>query len=166
MATKIRKTRSDTVAGAIEAHQAAQMPDPLQWPTDVALPVALEDERKAKLIFSEVQAGRNRSHWRPHHARQVAEYALLTGQIDKLMAFVIEHGPTTKGPSGHVTRSPALDAMSMLTSQRNQLTKALGLIGQRAEQDSDAKTQNGARNMYGAHARDMDGLLATASDLL
>jgi hypothetical protein len=166
MVTKIRKTRSDTVAGSLEAHRAAQLPDPLTWPQDVALPAAPDDERKVKTIFSEVQAGRNRNHWRPHHSRQVAEYALLTGQIDKLMAFVIEHGPTAKGPSGHVTRSPALDAMSMLTSQRNQLTKALGLIGQRAEQDNDAKAQNGARDVYSTHNRDIDGLLASASDLL
>lgn len=166
MATKIRKTRADTIAGSIEAHRAAQLPDPLTWPADVALPAAPDDERKVKTIFSEVQAGRNRNHWKPHHSRQVAEYALLTGQIDKLMAFVIEHGPTHKGPSGHVSRSPALDAMSMLTSQRNQLTKALGLVGQRAEQDNDAKAQNGARSVYGTHNRDHDGLLASASDLL
>ena len=160
MVTKMRKTRVDTVAGAINAHSEAQLPDPLQWPQDVALPAAEEDARKAKIIFSEVQAGRNRNHWKPHHARQVAEYALLTGQIDKLMAVVIQTGPVTRGINGHLTRSPILDAMSMLTSQRNQLTKALGLIGIRAEQDSDAKAQNGARSLYARHSSPLDDLLA------
>jgi hypothetical protein len=158
-----RKQRSDSIAGELTAHLEARLPDPLYWPQDVALPVDVEDARKAKVIFSELQHGRNHSYWRPHHARMLAEYALLTGQIDKLMALVLKTGAVTQGKNGHLTRSPLLDAMSMMVSQRAQLLKSLGLIGARAEEDSAAKSANSARLV---HKNSFDSLLAGGSDLI
>lgn len=140
-ANKVRKIRVDTVAGAVATFQEASKADPLSWPSDVNLPADQEEQTKALAIFSEVQAGRARAHWKPHHARMVAEYSLLTGQIDLLMARILATGPTIITAKGHEARNPLLDAMSMFTAQRNQLIKSLGLAGARAETDNSAKSE-------------------------
>ncbi len=154
---KVRKIRVDTVAGAVLSFQSATQADPLTWPSDVNLPSDQDEQKKALAIFSEVQAGRARSHWKPHHARMVAEYSLLTGQIDLLMARILATGPTIITAKGHEARNPLLDAMAMFTSQRNQLIKSLGLAGARAETDTSAKAEQAIKD--GPLANSMDDLI-------
>lgn len=157
----VRKIRSDTVYGLVAAHGEAQKPPPLTWPSDVNLPEVKSELDKALLIFTEVQSGRSRSHWKPHHARQAAEYSLLTLHIDKLLLAVAKNGPVIEGRGGHAMRSPLLDAMSVLTAQRNQVAKSLGLSGQRAEADHSGNVEAAARTTYQS-----DGLLAGSEGLI
>ncbi len=164
MAT-VRKTRRDTVQGAVNSFQDVMAADVLAWPESMPLPEDQQEAAQAKLEFSNLQKGRARSHWRPHHAAILADAALMGGQLAKLSAMLIKSGPIIKTEKGHATRSPILDSMSMVASLRGQALKQLGLVGERAERDGVATGQNQARQtMKQVYRDDADQLLAGCND--
>jgi hypothetical protein len=160
----VRKVRRDTIQGLLQAHQDAGAVDVLQWPNAVELPANDVEAHEARAIFSDLQKGRSRAHWRPHHARLLAETSLLSGQISVMTKMLLANGSVVVGKNGHSTRSPILDALSMLVSLRGQNLKGLGLIGQHAEADGRAKGAAAARTVL--DNTDNDGLLARYDDLL
>lgn len=161
--TTTRKIRRDSLQGQLNAFAAAQSADVLQWPDSVTLPADPAEAATAKMHFSNLQKGRARSHWRPHHSTLMAEVALMSGQIAKLTEMLTKSGAVIRTEKGHLTRSPLLDALSMVVSLRTQNLKSLGLVGDHAERDGAAHGQNQARQTLGAF-NDPDSLLAGFSD--
>ncbi len=149
----------------LDGFQAAQSPDVLEWPAGVELPGDPAEAAQAKVTFSELQKGRNRTHWKPHHGTLLAETSLLNNQISVMSKLLIKSGAVVKTPKGHLARNPVLDALSMLASLRTQNYKALGLTGGFAERDGAATGQNQARQTMAAHG-EADSLLAGFSDAL
>jgi hypothetical protein len=155
---QIRRTRADTVNGAVEQFRDANSAPPLEWDEAVQLPADPAEREQALAIFNDLLSGRNREHWRPHHARLLSETALITGQISVMTNVLIRTGSLAKGKNGHTSRSPVLDALSMLQSLRMQNYKSLDLIGARASEDSRSKGANKASQLI--KRGDYDDLLA------
>ena len=153
----MRKLRSDSTTSQVLAFKRANDEPPLHWSEHVQLPPDSAEAEEAKRIFADMLEGRSRSHWKPHHARLLSETSLLTGQISKMTALLLKTGSVTAGKNGHPTRSPVLDALSMLQSLRMQNLKSLGLVGGHAERDNDSKSENNARRLTNNFD---DGLLA------
>ncbi len=160
-----RKTRRDSLQGQLDAFAAAQSADVLQWPDSVDLPADPAEAATAKMHFSNLQKGRARSHWRPHHSTLMAEVALMSGQIAKLTEMLTKSGAVIRTEKGNLTRSPLLDALSMVASLRSQNLKSLGLVGQHAEKDGAGKVESAARQTLDGYSPG-DELLAGYDDLL
>ncbi len=154
MTATVRRIRSDTISGAVQQFADANAAPALEWDEAVQLPTDPLEKEQALTIFADLLAGRNREHWRPHHARLLSETALLTGQISAMTAILLREGSISAGKNGHPTRSPVLDALSMLQSLRTQNYKSLDLVGARANDDSRSKGANQAAQKIqrgGAH---------------
>ena len=144
MPASVRRIRSDTISGAVQQFADISAKPALEWDKAVALPTDPIEREQALTIFNDLLAGRNREHWRPHHARLLSETALLTGQISVMNAMLLKDGAIAVGRNGHPARSPVLDALSMLQSLRTQNYKSLDLLGARANEDSRSKGANQA----------------------
>jgi hypothetical protein len=131
----------NTTQSLLRAHVAAAAKPVLAWPPALELPSDETQRSEALNEFDQVLKGRNAAHWKPHHASLVGEYALISGQIRTLMKQLNKFGPLTKSPNNpsQLIRSPLLDALTMLQSNRSTLVKQLGLSGAAAEGDGLAK---------------------------
>ena len=166
MPVKPRKTRSDSVAGLTQAFADANKPVPLTWPESIDLPSNQSERAEALKCFEEVQRARSSKFFKPHHSILIAEYAIVTGQIRVLMEMLRRSGAVINS-NGRPTRSPVLDAMSVLYSIRSQLMKQLNLTGRYLEDDSAAASANRASQvMMGHDDNDMLGGIGDMNHLL
>ena len=162
MAARKSAHLSGSTSAQVAAFAAIEAPPPLTWPAAVKLPAKDDEAAQVLATFNDVLRARSPEHWRPHHAPLIAEYALLSGQIQVMTAVLIRSGALVKNSAQNgFIRNPALDALSMLQSLRGQLSKQLGLSGAFFENDGVARSTNEASQVISkAKQNNYDDLLA------
>lgn len=144
--SKTRRTKIDTVAGAISTHQAAQKPL----------------HRPIRELFSEAQAhferiveSREFDSWTTSDLANATQLAQLQAQIDAALVVLQHEGRTTETAKG-VTQHPEVRNIAQLGSAARALGTALGLsAAQRGlsgpEQAARNKSELQARQRLGKH---------------
>jgi len=159
---KPRKTRSDTVAGALETNRLVKQGAALEWP-ESSFPLDTWDDVTQDFLlgeFNEMLQSRNFKHWRPHHAGLLAEIAIINLEQRKLLGVMTKAGSMSKGGKNgdRLTRSPILDSMATLSALRQSLLKSAGINTASAENDQAASDQHKVRSDVEDRKRGNPGL--------
>jgi hypothetical protein len=126
-----RRERSDSIHTHVSL--VADARNPLEWPEDaVSRMVRPEDDAIATRIFDRIATSRAKRDWRLFDSAMIAELAVVTVELDKLMLLVQKSGWVTskQGRSGTVlTRTPLLDPIQHLSTRQINLSRALRITG-------------------------------------
>ncbi|MEP1353263.1 MAG: hypothetical protein ABJX32_06185 [Tateyamaria sp.] len=139
-----RRGRTDAVSTQISAFQANSA---FVWPERLDLPEDEEKARKALQIADEVYATRAPGDWRPSDASLIAEYSLVTADLEALQIQLSNMGYFSRsygrGGKQIVVPSPLVDVAHRLSGRRSKLAGVLSLTSTAGLGDPRTIAKNG-----------------------
>ena len=123
---KQRRTRVDTVQGALDAFRPAAE---VSWPLEIPRATDAASAAREMALFRQIVAERSTLDWSDYAVVTAARLASCTAMATALMSQLQEEGPTIMGGKHGTTAvvNPKLSAAQMLQATLTQLARQLGL---------------------------------------